>query len=110
MQEIKFDENGLDRIDFDENGLVPAIVQQFDTGEVLMLGYMNEDSLNVTKEKGHVTFWSRNRKELWTKGETSGNLLILKSIDIDCDGDTLLVKADIGSGVCCHRGTRTCFD
>ena len=96
-------------IDFNKgNGLVPAVVQDAVTGKVLMLGYMNEESYKLTLEKGLVTFYSRSRKTLWTKGETSGNYLQLRDILIDCDGDTFLVKA-VPSGPVCHTGKDTCF-
>ena len=96
-------------IDFDKgNGLVPAIVQDAVTGKVLMLGYMNREAYELTEEKGLVTFFSRSRGELWTKGETSGNYLQLRSIAVDCDGDTLLVKA-VPTGPVCHTGSDTCF-
>lgn len=91
------------------NGLVPAIVQDAMTRRVLMLGYMNEEALRLTEEKGRVTFWSRSRQKLWTKGETSGNYLELREIIHDCDNDTLLVKA-IPAGPVCHTGADTCFD
>ncbi len=96
-------------IDFEKGGgLVPAIVQDAVTGKVLMLGYMNKEAYELTLEKGLVTFFSRSRGELWTKGETSGNYLNLRSIAADCDGDTLLVKA-IPAGPVCHTGSDTCF-
>ena len=95
--------------DFEKGGgLVPAIVQHVDTGEVLMLGYMNDEALHATQDKGLVTFWSRSKSRLWTKGETSGNTLVLKDIEIDCDRDTLLVKA-LPKGPTCHTGSWTCF-
>lgn len=98
------------KIDFDKGaGLVPAIVQNADSGKVLMLGYMNEAALQKTKESGQVTFFSRSRKTLWTKGETSGNTLDLVSMSIDCDNDTILVLAR-PNGPTCHTGTETCFD
>lgn len=96
-------------IDFEKGGgLVPAIVQDADTLQVLMLGYMNADALAKTKETGLVTFYSRSRKTLWTKGETSGNTLALVSLQEDCDADTLLVMAR-PSGPTCHEGTVSCF-
>ncbi len=96
-------------IDFKKmNGLVPAIVQDSVTKTVLMLGYMNEEAYNKTLETGKVTFWSRSRNQLWTKGETSGNFLHLVEIKVDCDGDTLLVKAK-PDGPTCHLGTDTCW-
>jgi phosphoribosyl-ATP pyrophosphohydrolase/phosphoribosyl-AMP cyclohydrolase len=89
-------------------GLLPVIVQHWLTGEVLMLGYMNADALATTQATGHVTFYSRSKQRLWTKGETSGNVLVLKSLRIDCDADTLLVMAD-PHGPTCHKGTSSCF-
>ena len=97
------------KIDFEKGGgLVPAIVQDAKTEQVLMLGYMNEISLTKTQETGLVTFYSRSRQELWTKGETSGNMLKLQSITVDCDNDALLVRA-IPTGPTCHEGTVSCF-
>ncbi|MCP3975021.1 MAG: bifunctional phosphoribosyl-AMP cyclohydrolase/phosphoribosyl-ATP diphosphatase HisIE [bacterium] len=96
-------------VSFDEEGLVPAIVQDDRTGTVLMLGYMNEESLRHTLRDSLVTFWSRSRRELWQKGSTSGNLLRLVDISIDCDDDALLVRAT-PSGPTCHTGAPSCFD
>jgi phosphoribosyl-AMP cyclohydrolase len=93
---------------FDEKGLIPAIVQDADTGEVLTLAYMNEESLHLTLTSGEVWFYSRSRQELWHKGETSGNKLIVQSLWLDCDSDTILVKA-YPTGPACHTGNRTCF-
>jgi phosphoribosyl-ATP pyrophosphohydrolase/phosphoribosyl-AMP cyclohydrolase len=90
-------------------GLLPAIVQDADTNKVLMLGYMNEVALEKTKSSGLVTFYSRSREEIWTKGETSGNFLKLVSIELDCDQDTFLVKAK-PKGPVCHTGADTCFN
>jgi len=95
-------------IKFDERGLVPAIIQDADKGEVLMLGYMNKESLRRTIESGDVWFYSRSRQELWHKGETSGNFLRARSVQVDCDGDTILVRAK-PEGPVCHTGNRTCF-
>jgi len=96
-------------IDFEKmGGLVPAIVQDAKTKTVLMLGYMNEEAYNKTLETKKVTFWSRSRNELWTKGETSGNFLNLVDIKVDCDNDALLVKAN-PDGPTCHKGTDTCW-
>lgn len=98
------------QVDFSKgNGLVPAIVQDAMTRRVLMLGYMNEEALTITRERGLVTFYSRSRQKLWTKGETSGNYLTVREILPDCDNDTLLVKA-VPSGPVCHTGSDTCFD
>ena len=96
-------------ISFDTNGLVPAVVQQHDTGEVLMLAYMDLEAVRRTLDEGRVTYWSRSRGEYWRKGDTSGNTQRLVSMSLDCDGDTLLVKVD-QTGVACHTGSRTCFD
>lgn len=93
---------------FDANGLIPAVVQDADTGTVLMVAWMNEESLAATHSTGKVTFWSRSRNELWQKGLTSGNELDLISITPDCDEDTLLVRAR-PSGPVCHTGSTTCF-
>ncbi len=93
---------------FDEKGLIPAIIQDVNTGQILMLGYMNEESLRKTRESGKVCFWSRSRQKLWTKGETSGNFLVAKNIFIDCDEDTILVHAD-PQGPTCHTGNISCF-
>lgn len=96
-------------IDFEKmGGLVPAIIQDAKTKNVLMLGFMNQQAYEKTLETGRVTFWSRSRNQLWTKGETSGNFLELVSIQIDCDNDTLLVKAN-PMGPTCHKGTDTCW-
>jgi phosphoribosyl-ATP pyrophosphohydrolase/phosphoribosyl-AMP cyclohydrolase len=97
-------------IDFEKGeGLVPAIVQDADTGRVLMMGYMNQEALSHTQRTGKVTFFSRSRHRLWTKGETSGNYLELVELAIDCDGDTLLIKAR-PHGPTCHTGNESCFD
>ncbi len=96
-------------IDFSKNnGLVPVIIQHANTLQVLMLGYMNEEALNKTKEEGKVTFYSRSKKRLWTKGETSNNFLIVDEILEDCDNDTLLIKA-YPQGPTCHTGSTSCF-
>ena len=92
----------------DKEGLIPAIVQDDDSGEVLMLGYMNEQSLSLTLASGEVWFYSRSRKELWHKGATSGNRLIVRKLWLDCDSDTILVKAR-PLGPVCHTGSKTCF-
>lgn len=93
---------------YNEKGLIPAIVQSADTGEVLMLGYMNEEALRRTLASGEVWFYSRSRQELWHKGETSGNRIIVHSLWKDCDSDTILVKAH-PTGPVCHTGSKTCF-
>ena len=93
---------------FDSQGLIPAIIQHARSGEVLMLGYMNEEALQRTVETKKVTFWSRSRSALWTKGETSGNWLQVVAIRQDCDSDALLVLAE-PDGPTCHTGERSCF-
>lgn len=95
--------------DFDKTGgLIPAIIQDAATAQVLMLGYMNAEALAKTQAEGRVTFFSRSKNRLWTKGETSGNYLTVKDIKIDCDNDTLLIQVQ-PAGVVCHTGTQTCF-
>jgi phosphoribosyl-AMP cyclohydrolase len=98
-------------LDFDKmNGLLPAVVQDSQNCEVLMVGFMNREAFDCTLESGYVTFYSRTRNQLWTKGETSGNRLRVISAHFDCDRDTLLVRVEVeGAGVVCHRGTRSCF-
>jgi phosphoribosyl-AMP cyclohydrolase len=97
-------------LDFEkENGLIPAIVQDAKNGEVLMLGFMNREAYAKTQETGFVTFWSRSRKKLWMKGETSGQRLVLREMLVDCDRDALLVKAELDGGAVCHEGYRSCF-
>lgn len=98
-------------IDFDKmQGLAPAIVQDANDGKVLMLGFMNREALEATLATGYVTFYSRTRKKLWMKGETSGNKLAVISAATDCDSDTVLLRVRVeGEGVVCHEGTRSCF-
>ncbi len=93
---------------FDASGLVPAIAQQHDTGEVLMMAWMNADAIRETLASGRVCYWSRSRQALWKKGETSGQFQDLKELRLDCDGDTVLVLVD-QTGVACHTGRRNCF-
>lgn len=93
----------------DKDGLVVAVCQQHDTGEVLMVGWMDDQALHLTLTTGRCTYWSRSRQEYWVKGETSGSQQWVKSVELDCDGDTLLVKVDQVGGAC-HTGDRTCFD
>ena len=96
-------------VNYNKNGLVPAIVQDAQTKTVLMLGYMNKEALEITQKSKRVTFFSRSKNRIWTKGEESGNFLNLKSLKIDCDGDTLLIKAS-PDGPTCHKGTDTCWE
>ena len=97
------------RLKRDGQGLVAAVVQQHDSGEVLMLGWMDDEALHRTLTTGRTTFWSRSRQEYWVKGETSGHRQRVREVRLDCDGDTLLVKVD-QEGAACHTGDRTCFD
>ena len=98
----------MTELKYNEQGLLPAIVQQYDTGEVLMLAYMNEESLELTQKTNTTWFFSRSRQELWNKGATSGNIQQVKQILYDCDADCLLVLVD-SPGPACHTGNRTCF-
>jgi len=93
---------------FDQNGLIPAIAQQYDTGEVLMMAWMNRDALAATLQEGRAVFWSRSRDALWRKGETSGQTQELKELRWDCDNDTILLMVN-QTGVACHTGRRSCF-
>ena len=100
---------GVDELKYDDNGLIPAVVQQHDTGEVLMVAYMNADSLRRTLETRRNWFWSRSRQKYWQKGEESGNVQEVVEVRYDCDADTLLVRVNqVGPGAC-HTGERTCF-
>jgi phosphoribosyl-AMP cyclohydrolase len=108
------DRPGLDpgvaaRLKRDRDGLVCAVVQQHDTGEVLMVGWMDDEALRRTLTSGRVTFWSRSRREYWRKGDTSGHLQWVRGVSLDCDGDALLVSVD-QVGTACHTGDRSCFD
>ena len=97
------------RLKRDSSGLFPAVAQQWDTGEVLMVGWMNDEALHRTLTTGRATYWSRSRQEFWVKGESSGHQQWVKSVSLDCDADTVLVKVD-QIGAACHTGDRTCFD
>ncbi len=99
----------IEKIDFKKlNGLIPVVTQDYGTGAVLMLGFMNKDALKKTIKEGKVTYWSRSRDKIWTKGETSGNSQIIKEIYLDCDNDSLLIKVEQIGNVC-HTGNETCF-
>ena len=98
----------LDQLKFDANGLIPAIVQDRTNGQVLMMAWMNEESLRRTIETGYATYWSRSRQEFWVKGQTSGHLQSVVSISVDCDLDALLVRVD-QVGAACHNNYRSCF-
>jgi phosphoribosyl-AMP cyclohydrolase len=97
------------RARFGEGGLIPAIIQQWDSKDVLVLGYMNEEALRRTLTEGRVTFWSRSRQEYWRKGDTSGNRQFVRGAALDCDGDAVLVTVD-QHGPACHTGAHACFD
>jgi phosphoribosyl-AMP cyclohydrolase len=98
------------KLDFNKTGgLVPVIVQDYQTGEILMLAYMNPDAFNTTLSTGKATYYSRSRQTLWVKGETSGNMQLIKEIRIDCDDDTVLLKVEQLGGAACHTGYRSCF-
>ena len=98
-----------ERLKRDGDGLLPAVIQQYDSGEVLMVGWMDDEALQRTLTTGRTTFWSRSRQEYWRKGDTSGNVQLVKAVWLDCDADTLLVQVD-QVGVACHTGARTCFE
>lgn len=93
---------------FDQQGLIPVVAQQWDSGEVLMVAWMDEEALRRTRETGRATYWSRSRQEYWVKGETSGHTQAVREIRLDCDGDTILLLVD-QVGAACHTGERTCF-
>jgi phosphoribosyl-AMP cyclohydrolase len=101
-------EQTLSEIKFDSDGLVPAIAQQHDSGEILMLAWMNREAVRVTLAEGRACYWSRSRQKLWRKGESSGQVQTLRELRLDCDGDAVLVLVD-QHGVACHTGRRTCF-
>ncbi len=107
MKSLKFK---VESLKFDKDGLMPAIAQDYKTGEVLMMAYMNKNSLKKTLKIKKTCFWSRSRQKYWIKGETSGNFQVVKAIYYDCDMDTLLIKVrQLGAGVACHTGNRSCF-
>ena len=99
----------MTEVRFDDRGLVPVVVQQWDTGEVLMVAWMDAEALRRTRDTGRATYWSRSRQEYWVKGETSGHTQYVHDARIDCDGDTVLLLVDQTGGAC-HTGDRTCFD
>jgi phosphoribosyl-AMP cyclohydrolase len=98
-----------DGIAFDHNGLIPAVIQDFSSHRVLMVGYMNAEAFDLTVSTGRVVFWSRSRQELWRKGDTSGHAQYVRGVEADCDGDALLVQVQ-QVGVACHTGCESCFD
>lgn len=99
----------LEAVRFNEQGLVPAIAQDAETGEILMVAYMNEATLRQTLETGLMTYWSRSRQEVWVKGATSGHTQEVREVRVDCDGDVLLFKVKQNGGAACHTGHRSCF-
>ncbi len=100
----------IEALDFAKSGgLVTAIAQDHETGEILMVAHMNEESFRRTLETGEVVYWSRSRKQLWHKGESSGNTQVVKSLSIDCDGDAVLLRVEQRGGAACHTGKRSCF-
>jgi len=101
-------DQALEAIKFDDDGLVPAIAQQHDTGEILMVAWMNREAVRVTLDEGRACYWSRSRGKLWRKGETSNQVQIVKEFRLDCDGDTVLLLVE-QHGVACHTGRRSCF-
>jgi phosphoribosyl-ATP pyrophosphohydrolase/phosphoribosyl-AMP cyclohydrolase len=98
----------MKKLKYDADGLIPAIIQDVQNGQVLMLAYMNTESVRISLKEGRTCFWSRSRSQLWRKGETSGHIQQIRSISTDCDRDTLLVQVE-QTGVACHNGTRSCF-
>jgi phosphoribosyl-AMP cyclohydrolase len=109
MDAMSLDPKIADRLKRTEDGLVPAIAQQYDTGEVLMLAWMDDEALHRTLTTGRATYWSRSRREYWVKGESSGHQQWVKEVALDCDADAILVKVD-QVGAACHTGDRTCWD
>ncbi|NWO05285.1 MAG: phosphoribosyl-AMP cyclohydrolase [Alteromonadaceae bacterium] len=112
MQEPATDQNRpawLNDIQWTEDGLVPAIAQDAETGDILMMAWMNRESLALTAQEGQAVYWSRSRGKLWRKGESSGHQQVLKDIRVDCDADVILLKVEQKSGIACHTGRRSCF-
>ncbi len=101
--------NIIEQLKFDSEGLIPAIAQEEKSGEILMMAWMNRESLRTTIETNRATYWSRSRKKFWMKGEESGNIQEIRSIHVDCDGDAVLLKVNQVGGAACHTGHRTCF-
>ena len=101
--------NWLDKVKWNEDGLVPVVVQEVDSGQILMHAWMNRESLDLTNKTGKATYWSRSRQSLWVKGESSGHIQKVKSIQLDCDYDTLLITVVQEGGIACHTGRHHCF-
>lgn len=106
---LSADPAAIEAVTYNADGLVPAIVQDDDSGEVLMMAWMNAESLALTMAEGRTVFWSRSRQELWRKGDTSGDIQVVRSAAYDCDGDTLLFRVEQLGGGACHTGARSCF-
>lgn len=102
-------QNWLEQIRWNEQGLVPAIAQDRSSGEILMVAWMNAESLRLTQEEGHAVYWSRSRKALWRKGESSGHRQKVHEIRLDCDNDVILLTVEQAGGIACHTGRRSCF-
>ena len=101
--------NWLDQVTWNDKGLVAVIAQEASSGDVLMMAWMNRESLQLTLEKGEAVYWSRSRNKIWHKGEESGHVQTVKSIHLDCDGDTILIKVDQKDSIACHTGAHSCF-
>ena len=109
MQDPASPDNWLDIVRWNSDGLVPAIAQDAETGEILMMAWMNRESLRLTAEEGQAVYWSRSRGKLWRKGETSGHQQVVRELRLDCDEDVILLKVDQKGGIACHTGRRSCF-
>ena len=102
-------EDWLDAIKWDDRGLVPAIAQEVDSGKLLMMAWMNRESLALTRETGHAVYWSRSRNKLWHKGEESGHQQVVRAVRVDCDADVVLLEVEQKGGIACHTGRHNCF-
>lgn len=102
-------DNWLKQVKWDEKGLIPAIAQDFQTGKILMVAWMNEESLKLTVEENRAIYWSRSRNRLWRKGEESGHVQVLHEVRLDCDSDVLLLQVEQQGGIACHTGRESCF-
>ncbi|EMP55156.1 phosphoribosyl-AMP cyclohydrolase [Marinobacter santoriniensis NKSG1] len=109
MQDSASPDNWLDIVRWNSDGLVPAIAQDAETGEILMMAWMNRESLKLTAEEGQAVYWSRSRGKLWRKGETSGHQQVVRDLRLDCDEDVILLKVEQKGGIACHTGRRSCF-
>ncbi|MCK7547482.1 phosphoribosyl-AMP cyclohydrolase [Marinobacter koreensis] len=109
MQDSASPDNWLDLVRWNSDGLVPAIAQDAETGEILMMAWMNRESLKLTAEEGQAVYWSRSRGKLWRKGETSGHQQVVRDLRLDCDEDVILLKVEQKGGIACHTGRRSCF-